>query len=217
VTAAGVLRPGRLFRGALHDRSAPLVQPHGDGVAHLMDLRTTEEFVRLPVSWVCSHAWPLRDPEWTHGGDRSPAFFVDSALRLVPLSAGPMADLLMLLGRGERVYVGCRLGKDRTGLVVLLLGRLFGVSDAVLVRDYVRTAAEYAAASDWVRAYAGGRGEAVDRVARRLQVTEEVPAGILARLPERADLLALLGLTETAVRSAMLSLTRRTTSDGQRR
>lgn len=132
---------------------------------------------------------------------------MDSALRLVPLAAGPVADAVTLLGRGERVYVGCRLGKDRTGLLVLLLGRLFGVPDETLVRDYMRTAAEYAAATDWVHGYAHARGEDVDRVAVRLKVTEKVPVGILAGLPERANLTVLLGLDETQVQAAMRALT----------
>jgi hypothetical protein len=135
MTSAGILRPDRLLRGALHDRNVPLVGLSGGGRIHLLDLRRQGEGIGSPSSWVCPHPWPLHDPEWTHERIRPPAFFVASALRLVSYAAGPVADALNLLARGEPVYVGCRLGKDRTGLMILLLGRLFGVPDAALVRD----------------------------------------------------------------------------------
>jgi Tyrosine phosphatase family len=208
MTSAGPLRPGRLLRGALHDGNVPPVGLSGDGQIHLLDLRRQGEGSGLPPSWVCPHSWPLHDPEWTHGGARSPAFFVESALRLVPYAAGPVGDALDLLGRGESVYVGCRLGKDRTGLMVLLLGRLFNVPDAALVQDYAHTGAEYAGNTDWVRRYARDRGEDADKVAGRLAVIEDIPAGILAGLPERTTLLALLKLTETQIAAAMETATR---------
>lgn len=206
-TSAGPVRPGRLIRGALHTSAAPATPPAGADVLHLIDLRRPDEGSGPVPRWCQVHHWPLQDPEWSRSARRTPEFFVASALRLVDLAGGPVGAAVALLASGEPVYIGCRLGKDRTGLVVLLLGVLFGVPAADLVRDYLCTAQEYAAADDWVRGYARARGEDEAGVAARLRVPAEVPEGILTGLPTRADLLARLGLDERAVAAALHTMT----------
>lgn len=206
-TLAGPVRPGHLIRGALHGCAAPAALPSGVDVLHLIDLRRSDEGSGQVPHWCRVHQWPLQDPEWNRTERRTPEFFVASALRLVNVAAGPVGVAVTLLAAGEPVYIGCRLGKDRTGLVVLLLGVLFGVPEADLVRDYLRTAQEYAAAVDWVRGYARARGEDEAGVAARLEVPAEVPEGILSGLPTRADLVTRLGLDEGAVAAALHTMT----------
>jgi protein tyrosine/serine phosphatase len=207
-TRAGTLRTGRLMRGALHDGATlPGVTGEG-GRVHLFDLRQPTEGSRSAPPWVCRHAWPLQDPQWARSAARTPRFFVDSALRLVPLAAAPVRDAVAVLARGDRVYVGCRLGKDRTGLILLLLGRMLEVEDAVLVEDYVRTAEEYRSAPAWVERYARSRNDDTDLVVARLEVPREIPRGILAGLPSgRGELCALLGLGSQDVGAALRALT----------
>ncbi|MEU7723861.1 tyrosine-protein phosphatase [Streptomyces sp. NPDC040724] len=212
----GVIRPGVILRGALHDTMTPPGLAGTRGRVHLLDLRRADEGTGTPPHSVCRHSWPLHDPQWVRGVPRTPRFFVESGLRLVPLMAAAVADAVRILADGGCVYVGCRLGKDRTGLMVLLLGRIFGVDDAALVEDYVRTGEEYLSATAWVEHYARRRGEAVADVTTRLVPPPGVPSVILAELPtQQQELCELLDLDVRAVTAALRAISHtRPTQEG---
>lgn len=181
----GTLAPHRLLRAGLHD--LPAAPPAGVEAAgvHVFDLRSARECVPPadPAALARHHPWPMHDPEWlTDPARRTEEFFVASAVRQLSLAGPLLTAALGVLAAGEGVLLGCRLGKDRTGMTVLALGRLLGVGDDDLVADYCRTTLAYAAAPAWVRAYAERRGEPVADVARRLAPSPAVPRGILAAL-----------------------------------
>lgn len=181
----GSLVPNRLLRAGLHDR--PGEPPAGveAGGVHVFDLRSERECVAPadPAALARHHPWPMHDPEWlAEPSRRTEEFFVASAVRQLRLAGPLLAAALEVLAAGEGVLLGCRLGKDRTGMIVLALGHLLGLGEDDLVADYCRTAAAYAAAPAWVRAYAERRGEPVAEVARRLAPSPAVPRGILSAL-----------------------------------
>ena len=205
--AGGTVRPGRIWRGALHSDRLPGGLPTGTGLPHVFDLRLDREVpdgIGWPGRW---HRWPLHDPEWTRGSARDERYFIDSALRLLPAAGPCLAEVMGELAAGESVFIGCRLGKDRTGLVVLLLGLLLEVHRDELIADYLQTAASFRAAADWVAGYARQREEDPAAVLARLSPSELVPRGILAALPDGADeLCARLGIAPELAHRARWSV-----------
>jgi protein-tyrosine phosphatase len=199
----GVLRPGLVWRGAVHDLGEPTLVASTPGPWHFFDLRHGGEARAAPSAGVCHHSWPLDDPARPRSGPKGTGYFVASAIRLLPALSGCVEDLLATLARREPVFVGCRLGKDRTGLVVLVLGALLGVCRDALVRDYTRTARSFVDCPDWVAGYALRRGEDVADVRRRLSPSAEIPRGILSALPDDPEAAtALLGVRADTVRLA---------------
>jgi len=205
VPGVGSIRPGRVWRGAVHDRALPaLAQAHP---LHFFDLRRSSEIDQLGVGAAHRHHWPLDDPA---GRARPPAerdddYYVESSLALLPDLGGCLADLCATLATAaEPVFVGCRLGKDRTGFVVLVLCALLGVSREAIVADYVRTAESFGQSPDWVRGYAAARNEAPAEVLRRLSPSADIPRRILARLPGSRELLR----NELGIDRELLRLTR---------
>jgi Tyrosine phosphatase family len=172
------------MRGALHVGMNIPLPDAGSSCIHLFDFRRPNE-IRGPSANtpnLCRHWWPLHDPEW-RSGERTSRFYVESSLRLASQIGPAVTDAMHLLASGEGLFVGCRLGKDRTGLMVLLLGRLLGLDDDTLIADYVRTADEFSTHSEWVERYAHARSEDSDTLMVRLCPPRDIPIGILAELP----------------------------------
>ncbi len=207
VPGVGSVRPGRVWRGAAHDRPIPALAKNLP--VCFFDLRRPDEIAAPGVeNGVCRtvHPWPLADPM---GARRTPAerdidHYVQSSLALLPGLGGCVTDLCVTLATTTQpVFIGCRLGKDRTGFVVLILCVLLGVADDAIIADYVRTAESFARAPEFVREYAAARNERPAEVLRRLSPTAETPRRILARLPDRESLRNELGIDR-----ALLSRTR---------
>jgi protein tyrosine/serine phosphatase len=74
----------------------------------------------------------------------SPRGLSGLALDTLTHSTSEIASLFALLAKPEvyPVLVHCTLGKDRTGLVVLLVAMLCGASEEGVVRDYERSGVE---------------------------------------------------------------------------
>jgi protein-tyrosine phosphatase len=199
----GTVRHGLIWRGALHDEPVPCATGGVPRAVHLFDLRQPGEVRGEPTPGVCRHRWPLHDPGWTRDRTRDAQYYVDSGLRLLPTLGECIVDILKTLATGQLIFVGCRLGKDRTGLVLLVLGRIIGVRQDALIDDYLRTANAYLAAPEWVARYARARGEDPADVWARLTPPREIPAGILAGLPDDpAAVSTMLGVrTEVAARA----------------
>jgi len=74
----------------------------------------------------------------------SPRGLSGLALDTLTYSTSEIATLFTLLSKPESypVLVHCTLGKDRTGLVVLLVALLCGAGEEGVVRDYERSGVE---------------------------------------------------------------------------
>lgn len=63
-------------------------------------------------------------------------------LRMLP-QAMKVADLIFAhaerLTEGEKILFGCAAGKDRTGLVAMILLKKYGVNDAMILEDYMES------------------------------------------------------------------------------
>jgi Tyrosine phosphatase family len=201
VPGVGSLRPGRFWRGAAHDRPIPALAMSLP--VRFFDLRRPDEIVG-PGRYRTVHPWPLADPIRRTPAERDIDHYVQSSLALLPGLGGCLTDLCATLATTTQpVFIGCRLGKDRTGFVVLVLCVLLGVADDAIIADYVRTAESFARAPEFVREYAAARNERPAEVLRRLSPTAETPRRILARLPHRESLRNELGIDR-----ALLSRTR---------
>jgi protein-tyrosine phosphatase len=200
-TRCGALRDGVLLRGGLYGGLEIAAENYLPAI-HVFDLRQESETIG-PSPSVCIHRWPIHDQLW-RSENRAPEFYVESSVRLIPALAPAIADAIEILASRESVLVCCRLGKDRTGLMVLLLGRLFGADDSSLVSDYLRSSDYFASNRRWVAQYALSRGEDIDGVMARLCPSSDVPQGILDRIPNQQDVLCrILGIEEELVEKAL--------------
>ncbi|MFC7304497.1 tyrosine-protein phosphatase [Streptomyces monticola] len=189
---------------------------------HFLDLRSALEIhsaaefdavEEFPAEVVVQRI-PLTDPaiRRPQPAQRDAEYFARQYLRMIP-AAGPVLDaLLRAVAAAEGpVVVGCRLGKDRTGLVVLLLLRLLGVDDHANCREFRRTGEDFTARADWVARYAAGRGEPAAQVMRRCVLPPSVPARTLRHLdrhaPGPAALARLLGIDAAVLEQARPRLT----------
>jgi hypothetical protein len=202
VPGVGSIRPGRVWRGAAHDRPFPALA--GAFPLHFFDLRRAAEVDATGGGGGYRHPWPVADPAGHRRppGGRDDDHYVESGLALLPGLGGCLTDLCTtLVTTDEPVFVGCRLGKDRTGFVVLVLCVLLGVADDAIVADYVRTAASFRRSPEWVCSYATARNEEPAAVLRRLCPSDDIPRRILARIPgDRESLGDQLGLDRELLR-----------------
>lgn len=165
------VRPGLLVRGdALHrcgEASARGLFDHG--VRAVVDLRDDAErhdegsfdAPGLPGPGIAVHHSPVLDPTYRWGGpelaprDLLPqrygeiltSFHGRMALAVEQVAAG-------VLGAADRpgggVAYHCAIGKDRTGLLTMLLLAAFGAEDDVVVADYARSARATAVQVMWL-------------------------------------------------------------------
>ena len=179
IPLAGGLRTvsGLIYRtAASHTRIPPLVKvlsgnSAGGPVVHFFELRSAGEWEGESVrrDTVILHHHPLLDPDRrrVRPEDRGPQYFADQYVRMLPAAGAVLGHLLTVLADGTGpVVVGCRLGKDRTGLLVLLLLRLLGAADHHNCQEFGRTGREFAARPDWLAEYASRRGETAAQVLR---------------------------------------------------
>jgi protein-tyrosine phosphatase len=188
VPGVGSIRPGRVWRGAAHDRSLPVLAESLP--VHFFDLRRSTEVAAEGKGSGHRHHWPVADPAGhrTPPGQRDDDHYVETSLALLPVLGGCLTDLCTTIATAaDPVFVGCRLGKDRTGFVVLLLCTLLGVTREAIVADYVRTGESYRGSPEWVGAYAAARNEDPAEVLRRLSPGEDIPRRILDRIPPDQD------------------------------
>lgn len=205
VPGVGSIRPGRVWRGAAHARAFPVLA--ASLPLHFFDLRRSTEVDTRDEGVGYRHHWPLADraEHRRPPAERDDDHYVESGLALLPGLGGCLTDLCTTLATtDEPVFVGCRLGKDRTGLVMLVLCVLLGVSREAVVADYVRTAESFRRSPEWVRAYAAARNENPAEVMRRLSPSADIPRRILDRIPGDQELLG----NELGIDRELLRLTR---------
>jgi len=154
------IRHGRLFRSEMIARpdDADATALGGCGIGLVIDLRSASEAQSTP-----NHFWTAQGVEvraFDIGTDvRAKGSFWDrlaedpseagvAALmaviyRSIPNAVGPpLSALFDALAEGAPpTLIHCAAGKDRTGVVVALLLHALGVPDAVIMADYMETAA----------------------------------------------------------------------------
>lgn len=184
------LKQGVLFRAAALQDPIPAVVTGlvaaGHRQVHLVDLRAAREIIDVPAEppvGVRVYRYPVADPEHTKTvpSARNETFFAEHYLRMVASAAPAVRALcLTLVSRSGPVVVGCRLGKDRTGVVVMMALRLLGTPDEWIVDDFGRTATHFNASRKWIDDYARRRGEPPSEVLRRCTLSPAVAEAVLA-------------------------------------
>ncbi|MEU2065746.1 tyrosine-protein phosphatase [Streptomyces anulatus] len=198
---------GLVVRCAAEQNPVPPVAMHlarTAGAAHLVDLRESAEVIpdRPEVSGITVHRHPLNDPAVyrVRTSERDIDYYVEHYISMLPAAHRAVGKILQLVsGGGPPVVVACRLGKDRTGVVAMVLLTLLGVTEEAAVRDFTATARWFRTHPQWVRAYAESRGEETAAVYRRLVLPSSVAVRTLRHL--RGHAAALRSLTDIDRRS----------------
>ncbi len=172
-TADGILRRGRLFRGALVPalRAADLALLRDRvGLRTVLDLRTQEEVSLQPGTWVEHGISWIHCPFMLGGSPPVPGGRIDyGSMYAGFLEDSPEAILLAvstLIAPGALpALFHCAAGKDRTGVLSALVLDLLGVPREAIVADYVLT------------------GEAMERVVARLGELEPYASQLLSADP----------------------------------
>jgi uncharacterized protein (DUF433 family) len=166
----------------------------------LLDLRSIDEVDGCPPSAAAVRVVraPLHDPEFATlaARERSWKSYASSYLRLLPdaaRAAGLAVDLLAC--GGGPVVIGCRVGKDRTGVTVAATLWALGITPADIVTDYLRTGAAARAAHDTIEQLARARGETPDDILRRYDLPASTLTPALAELDRVTDIDSFLGLS----------------------
>jgi hypothetical protein len=150
------------------------------GRVRVLDLRDAREVAAgSPLDRsIALHRFPFSDPEWKHDPQvpRGPDRFLEHYLRMLPVAYKAAGRLTQLMAESTSpVVVACRIGKDRTGLVMMVLLFMAGVPIQWIVRDFNLTARCYLANLSWVEGYAASRNESVGAVLRRFVLPTSVP------------------------------------------
>ena len=192
VTATGETRWRRLLRAdGLHRLDehgmATLV---GEGVTTVIDLRHADELARQPNPFgqnpaVRYHHVPLFDqlaPAPKPGGD----VLLELYKRALAERQEAIATVLTTIAEAPEgvVLFHCTAGKDRTGIVALLLLALAGVETALIVEDYVETGPMIAPMVEEIIAHAAERGADIETFRPLLGAAPETMVATIAHLSE---------------------------------
>lgn len=173
---------------------------------HLFDLRFPDEIDGGILgsakgsgarSRIVVHELPLGDPcaGEVVPGERDAEYFVDHYIRMIPAAIQVVGALLQTVAENPGpAVIACRLGKDRTGIVSLVLLKVVGVPDRWIVHDFLATGKSFLEHPSWVAEYATSRGEDATVVFRRLVLSPFVARRVLVALNRRAP-------TQAALRS----------------
>lgn len=159
----------------------------GLGLRTVIDLRTEQELTnsgRFPVEYhpITFHHVPVIDSTWTglpidEVRDRDPAEFLEWAyLDMLNQTPERFARAFEHLCEAEVLpaVFHCAAGKDRTGVLSMLVLGALGVPDDIIVADYALTTEATERMREWARR------ESPD-LSRRLA---DVPAAFVASVPE---------------------------------
>jgi hypothetical protein len=190
-----------------------------DHPVHLFDLRFSGESDGAihdgekrsgARSRIVVHDLPLGDP---HGrqvvpSERDTEYFVKHYIRMIPAAIQVVAALLQTVAENPGpTIITCRLGKDRTGIVSLVLLKVVGVLDRWVVHDFLATGRSFLEHPAWVAEYAAYRGEDATAVFRRLVlspfVAHRVITALNRRAPTQAALRSLIDVDEKTVNLAI--------------
>lgn len=124
---------------------------HNLGITYYYDLRTEYEQSRCrycveiksntPIKHV-SAPIDLTGDLFFDNVNASALDYANFYLRMLP-HAIKVADLIFAhaqkLIKGEKILFGCAAGKDRTGLVAMILLKKYGINDAMIIEDYMES------------------------------------------------------------------------------
>jgi protein-tyrosine phosphatase len=144
----GVVRGGLLFRADGLDRltagDVELLRPLG--IRTVLDLRTDGEVARrrFPVDRypVAFHHVPVMREPWDRNdpliAEQAHVFLTNRYLVMIEQGRAELARAVELLAAADALpaVFHCAAGKDRTGLVTMLVLGLLGVPDAAIAADY---------------------------------------------------------------------------------
>ncbi len=147
-TAHGVVAPGAIVRSdalyRLNDAGRATLVAHG--VRTVIDMRTDAEAVARPYAFdgvsgvVRHHIAQQTDEMWQSLGGRADRFTFDTTmLELAHANFAAIAERIATAPAGGVLY-HCEVGKDRTGLMTMLLLDLVGTPRDVIGTDYSLTA-----------------------------------------------------------------------------
>lgn len=171
-----VVAPRRLVRGdALHrlGPAAPILRDHG--VVRVLDLRDQrerdEEGVLQAPDIEVLHL-PVLDPtfEWYDEAHAEPSMLLAHRYQVILESFSDRLadavrstiDVVATPGAPGGVAYHCAVGKDRTGLLTMLLLGALDAADEVVVADYVRSARATAVQVSWLWSMGHPAGGATD-------------------------------------------------------
>ncbi|MBS7703063.1 tyrosine-protein phosphatase [Chelatococcus asaccharovorans] len=192
VTATGETRWRRLLRAdGLHrldeQGMATLV---GEGVTTVIDLRHADELARQPNPFgqnpaVRYHHVSLFDelaPTRKPGCD----VLLELYKRALAERQEAIATVLTTIAEAPDgvVLFHCTAGKDRTGIVALLLLALAGVETALIVEDYAETGTMIAPMVEEIIAHAAERGADIETFRPLLAAEPETMVATIAHLSE---------------------------------
>lgn len=195
------VRPGLLFRSddtgwGQGARSAALPGP----AATVFDLRRPEEIAARGFPWFVEESTRRVHLNLSPVGTVASTITDESELaefylRLFEARTGSLGEIATELAGTERLpaTVYCVAGKDRTGVVVAIVGRLLGVRGDALVDDYAKSASFMEGVRE--SGQLGDLGRVVlplfDAPARSMQL---FLATVASRYPAPGDLAERLGL-----------------------
>jgi protein-tyrosine phosphatase len=182
------------------------------GRVRVLDLRATKEAGadRRPDPRITVHRFPLTDP-MPRPAERGPGYFLEHYLRMLPAAYRAVGQLTRLMEEDTApVVVTCRIGKDRTGLVMMVLLVMAEVPIQWIVRDFNLTARCYLANLEWVNGYARSRHEEVGTVLHRFVLPPSIARvcteHIIGQLRDRAAWPDLLGADRPKIEKALTRL-----------
>jgi Tyrosine phosphatase family len=192
-----------------------------DHQVHLFDLRFSGEIDggihdgenrTGACSRIVVHDLSLGDPSGGQvvPGERDAEYFVNHYVRMIPAAIQVVAALLQTIAENPGpAVIACRLGKDRTGIVSLVLLKVVGVPDHWVLHDFLATGRSFLEHPAWVAEYAARRGEDATAVFRRLVLSPSVARRVLTALNRRAPTQAALrSLVDIDEKTANLAIAR---------
>ncbi|HUQ56445.1 tyrosine-protein phosphatase [Lentzea sp.] len=178
-----LMRRGRLYRvGWTVITGCPEAEDPPPG-ALSVDLRGLGEMTPLPDAV----SIPVDVPGAVAGLGSRPGSREYQALyaETVDLCGKEIAGVVeAVAGTDAPVVVGCSLGKDRTGLVIAVIGLLAGVAEEEVLAEDVRARAGILGCAPAVRVYAAARG-GVDELSRRCLLDDSALRFALAHMRAR--------------------------------
>lgn len=166
---------GRLVRAdALHRSRWSLDGLRSYGVRRVLDLRDErerDESGALEADGVVVEHHPVLDPtfSWNDEAHEQPETLLAHRYRVIlsefaPRFASALAAIAEELSapEGGAVAYHCAVGKDRTGLLTMVLLSLLEVPDEVIAADYARSSAATAVQVGWLWSFGLPGGDASD-------------------------------------------------------
>jgi len=163
------------------------------GVRYYLDLRTKSELLRYGEAQTLNGAGIATVRQSIASGDGSAIasrptsddyarYYLGILEAMVPGLPDLFAAIVAM--EGAPFLFGCHAGKDRTGLLAMLLLHICGADAEVIVADYERSGEHLLAQLDWFRDKWERKGEAREEYAERLKARGTTLRQVIMQLQE---------------------------------